>query len=158
LRFGGAGQPATGSIQLSDVRFQETVGGTAVYTDKLADVPPTAPPAAGGFVAASDGSVRAAAAVGTGEAPQTAALPGATACAKATTTLASAKTKGRTLTLKGTTGCASVHVTVAKVGKASSRKALRATVRGVAWTASTKLAKGRYAVTVGAKTKLVAVR
>jgi hypothetical protein len=164
LRFGGPGKPATGSIQLSDVRFQEAVGGSVVYTDKLADVPPTAPPAAGGVVAASGesaaaeaASVRGAAAARTGEAPQTAALPGATACAKPTT-LASAKTKGRTLTLKGTTGCARVHVTVAKVGKASSRKALRATVKGVAWTASTKLAKGRYAVTVGAKTKLVAVR
>ena len=40
LRFGGAGQPATGSIQLADVRFQEAVGGPAVYTDKLADIPP----------------------------------------------------------------------------------------------------------------------
>ena len=45
LRFGEAGKPATGSIQLSDVRFQEAAGGSAVYTDKLADVPPTAPPA-----------------------------------------------------------------------------------------------------------------
>ena len=43
LRFGGPGQPATGSIQLSDVRFQEAVGGSAVYTDKLADVPVAAP-------------------------------------------------------------------------------------------------------------------
>src|SRR4051794_4688228 len=36
LRFGDAGKPATGSIELSDVRFQEAVGGSAVYTDKLA--------------------------------------------------------------------------------------------------------------------------
>ena len=35
LRFGGAGKPATGSIELSDVRFQEAAGGSAVYTDKL---------------------------------------------------------------------------------------------------------------------------
>ena len=45
-RFGGAGKPATGSIQLSDVRFQEAAGGPTVYTDKLADVPPTVAPAA----------------------------------------------------------------------------------------------------------------
>ncbi len=43
LRFGGAGMPATGSIQLADVRFQEAASGPTVYTDKLADVPPTAP-------------------------------------------------------------------------------------------------------------------
>ena len=42
LKFGGAGLPATGSIQLSDVRFQEAAAGTQVYTDKLADVPPAA--------------------------------------------------------------------------------------------------------------------
>ena len=44
LKFGGAGMPATGSIQLSDVRFQEAAAGTKVYTDKLADVrrPPPA--------------------------------------------------------------------------------------------------------------------
>ncbi len=46
LKFGGTGMPATGSIQLSDVRFQEAASGSAVYTDKLADVPPTVPPAA----------------------------------------------------------------------------------------------------------------
>ena len=46
LRFGGAGMPATGSIQLSDVRFQEAAAGPTVYTDKLADVAPTTPPAA----------------------------------------------------------------------------------------------------------------
>src|SRR3954451_19290697 len=39
LRFSAAGKPATGSIELSDVRFQEAIGGTAVYTDKLVDVP-----------------------------------------------------------------------------------------------------------------------
>ena len=41
LKFGGSGMPATGSIQLSDVRFQEAASGPTVYTDKLADVPPT---------------------------------------------------------------------------------------------------------------------
>ncbi len=46
LKFGGTGMPATGSIQLSDVRFQEAASGPTVYTDKLADVPPTVPPAA----------------------------------------------------------------------------------------------------------------
>ena len=42
LSFGETGKPATGSIQLADVRFQEAVDGPTVYTDKLADVPPTA--------------------------------------------------------------------------------------------------------------------
>jgi hypothetical protein len=45
LRFGGPGKPATGSIELADVRFQEAATGPTVYTDKLADVPATPPPA-----------------------------------------------------------------------------------------------------------------
>lgn len=36
LRFGEAGKPATGSIQLSDVRFQEAVSGPSVFVDTLA--------------------------------------------------------------------------------------------------------------------------
>ncbi|SHF49477.1 hypothetical protein SAMN05443575_0096 [Jatrophihabitans endophyticus] len=33
LRFGAAGTPASGSIQLADVRFQEATAGSAVYSD-----------------------------------------------------------------------------------------------------------------------------
>lgn len=36
LRFGEAGKPATGSIQLADVRFQEAVGGPTVFADTFA--------------------------------------------------------------------------------------------------------------------------
>jgi dienelactone hydrolase len=36
LLFGGAGKPQTGSIELSDVRFQESVTGPTVFTDQLA--------------------------------------------------------------------------------------------------------------------------
>ena len=36
LRFGEAGKPATGSIQLSDVRFQEAVSGPSVFVDTFA--------------------------------------------------------------------------------------------------------------------------
>jgi dienelactone hydrolase len=36
LLFGGAGKPQTGSIELSDVRFQESVAGPTVFTDQLA--------------------------------------------------------------------------------------------------------------------------
>jgi hypothetical protein len=46
LRFGGDGMPATGSIQVADVRFQEATSGPTVYTDTFADVGPTAPAAA----------------------------------------------------------------------------------------------------------------
>ena len=36
LRFGEAGKPATGSIQLSDVRFQEAASGPSVFVDTFA--------------------------------------------------------------------------------------------------------------------------
>lgn len=36
LRFGEAGMPATGSIQLSDVRFQEAAAGPSVFVDTFA--------------------------------------------------------------------------------------------------------------------------
>jgi hypothetical protein len=160
LRFGGAGKPATGSIQLSDVRFQEAVGGSAVYTDKLADVPPTAPPAA-------------AAATGAGEVAPTAEASGlaasgtATAGTKATaattcttsTTITSAKVTRGKLVATGAVSCtATVNVRIAKVGKASKSKAVRAKVVAGRWTATAKLAKGRYKVTVAGKAKLVTAR
>ncbi len=44
LRFGGPGMPASGSIQLADVRFQESVGGNQVLLDSTA---PNAGPAEG---------------------------------------------------------------------------------------------------------------
>ena len=51
-----------------------------------------------------------------------------------------------------------MSVTIAKVGKASKSKAVRAKIVGRAWTASAKVAKGRYKVTVAGKAKLVTVR
>ena len=105
LRFGGAGMPATGSIQLSDVRFQEAAGGPTVYTDKLADVPPTAPPArhAGAPAAAAPARGRRATAAATGgddDRRDATAATAATACTAATT-IASAKVTSGKLTLTG---------------------------------------------------------
>lgn len=164
LKFGEPGKPATGSIQLSDVRFQEAVGGSAVYTDKLADVPPTTAPAP----APASTVKTAAAAIGD---PTTAvaapvsptAAPGAArTTAKPTTcapTLKSATVKARTLLIKGATTCVNpVRVTVARVGKASKSKALRAKVTGGTWVASAKLTAGRYTATVGGTTRVVTVR
>jgi hypothetical protein len=160
LRFGGAGQPATGSIQLSDVRFQEAVGGSAVYTDKLADVPVTTPAAE---IAATTGAAAAAPApaVAKTTAATTTAMAAATATTACTaaTTITSAKVISGKLTLKGAVGCStSVSVAIAKVGRASKSKAVRAKIAASAWTASTKLAKGRYRVTVAGKSKLVTLR
>lgn len=158
LRFGGAGKPATGSIQLSDVRFQEAVGGSSVLTDKLADVPvTTAPTPAPEAETVTTATTAAPAAAATTSAAPTAATAKTTSCAA--TTLSSAKVKARTLTLKGAAGCAtSVRVTIARIGKASKSKALRAKVTGSAWTASAKLTAGRYTVIAGSATKTVTVR
>lgn len=155
LSFGELGKPATGSIQVADVRFQEAVGGSAVYTDKLADVPPTTAP-----VPAPEAKtiVAAAAPAASPATAPTTVTPAAKAPA-CTVTLTSAKVKARTLVLKGATGCAApVSVTVARVGKASKSKALRAKVARGAWTASARLAAGRYQVTAAGATKLVTVR
>lgn len=156
LRFGGPGKPATGSIQLSDVRFQEAVGGSAVLTDKLADVAPTTAPKPALAVAETptDAAPASPAPVA---APVAATSTPAAACAP--TTLGSAKVKARTLTLKGATGCAAtVRVSIVRVGPARKSKAVRATLTGRVWTAKARLAAGRYRVSVGGTTKLVLVR
>ncbi len=161
FKFGGAGMPATGSIQLSDVRFQEAVSGPTVYTDKLADVAPTTPPAP--------------------EAPQAAPVSVASAsaptssptasCTTASATIAAATVTKRRLTVTGASSpcVTSVKVTIATVNGARTSKALRATLAHSKWTAVTALAKGKYRVTVTpvgvagakiapAKTKLVTVK
>ncbi|MDA0184285.1 alpha/beta hydrolase [Solirubrobacter phytolaccae] len=160
LIFGENGKPPTGSIQLSDVRFQEAVGGSAVYTDKLADVPPTtAPVPAPEAKTVVTAAAPAATVLETGAATTVAPATEATKAATCAVTLTSAKVKARILALKGATGCgSSLRVTIARVGKASTSKAVRATVKGQRWTASAKLAAGRYKVTVAGASKLVTVR
>ena len=146
LNFGGAGMPATGSIQLSDVRFQEAAAGTKVYTDKLADVPPASPGAGVGARDGDDGRRRAA--------PQTSttAAPSVVLCETASAAIASTRVVKRRLTVSGTTSpCAkAVKVTVAKLG--SSRKSAVRRPRCVPRSGPQprRLAKGRYRITVTA--------
>jgi hypothetical protein len=147
LKFGGAGMPATGSIQVSDVRFQEAAAGPTVYTDKLADVAPTAPPAA----------VAPAAVLMTAATPPATASAPAAGCTTATK-LTAVKLAKRRLTVSGTSCAASVKVTIAKVAGARTSKALRAAVKSAKWTADATLTKGKYRVTAGAATKLVTVK
>lgn len=144
LSFGGTGKPATGSIQLSDVRFQESATGPTVYTDKLADVPPSSPEA----------PLTTAAAV---TAPLTAAAPSATApsttlCETASAKIVKASVVKRRLTLTGTTSaCAkAVRVTIARLGVASKSTSLKTKLSASKWSAGGALAKGRYRVTVTA--------
>ncbi len=110
LRFGGAGKPATGSIQLSDVRFQEAAAGPTAYTDKLADVPPTA------LAPALAGRGRSSSPFGHGAGD--ASAPSGGKCATASASLASTRVVKRRLTLRGTTSAcaASVRVTITRVG------------------------------------------
>ncbi len=141
LEFGGAGLPATGSIQLSDVRFQEAAAGTKVYTDKLADVPPTAPaPALAPETRTQSAAVTA-----------TIAAPSAVLCETASAAIASTRVVKRRLTVTGaTSACAkAVRVTVAKVGSSRTTE-VKATLRSSKWTAAKAFAKGRYRVTVTA--------
>jgi hypothetical protein len=151
LQFGGPGMPASGSIQLSDVRFQEAAGGPTVLTDKLADVAPAALPAPA--ATPRERAEVAAAPVGRAEdagAPATASAP----CASATRVRAM-KIAKRKLTISGTSCTATVKVTIAK---ATSRKALQVKVKSARWTASAKLTKGKYRLTVGTTTRAVTVR
>ena len=111
LKFGGAGMPATGSIQLSDVRFQEAAGGPTVYTDKLADVAPTRRRAAAGAGAAAP-TAAASAAPRRRDAAAPAARP-----ATAATRLSAVKVAKRRLTVSGTSCAAAVKVTIAKVAR-----------------------------------------
>ena len=159
LRFGGAGQPATGSIQLSDVRFQEAVGGSAVYTDKLADVPVTAPATPAAEIAATTGVGRCGAGGrgddGSGDDRNGGGDRRHDGVHRGDDDHLGQGDHAASSSLKGAVGCAtSVSVAIAKVGKASKSKAVRAKIAASAWTASTKLAKGRYKVTVAGKSKL----
>jgi hypothetical protein len=143
LRFGGEGMPATGSIQLADVRFQEAAAGTQVYTDKLADVAPGAPepttapeaPAAATFA----------------ETSRPMAAPRIAVCETASASIARTRVVKRRLTVTASaSACAKgVKVTIAKHG--SSRKiTVKGKLRAAKWTAAKTLAKGRYRVTVTA--------
>ncbi|MDA0141884.1 alpha/beta hydrolase [Solirubrobacter deserti] len=156
LRFGGAGKPATGSIQLADVRFQEAAAGSAVYTDKLADVPPTVAPGAAAEAAAAGATPQAVAAPAARSVA--AAAPGAS-CTAVPTVTAVKVTRGK-LVAKGKAGCAAtVNVAIAKVGQASKSKAVRARVAAGRWTATAKLAQGKYNLKVAAgKAKVFTVR
>ena len=159
LKFGGTGLPATGSIQLSDVRFQEATGGPTVFTDKLADVAPTTPPAA-------EPAPEAAPFVAATAAPGAASAPATSAGCSATATIGALRVNKHRLTITGTSSpCVSaVKVTIARVSAARTSKAVRAKVKAARWTASASLTKGRYRVSVtaaGAKrtaTKLVTVK
>ncbi len=165
LRFGEPGKPATGSIELADVRFQESVSGPTVYTDKLADVPVTPPapePAAGTSAEAAPGATstaEAASAAPPGEAAARAAgtadatpLAGhAVAGGCAAPKLASVRVVGRRIVVSGTAAtCApAVTVTVSRAGAARASATLRAT--GRRWSARTGLLRpGRYRVALRA--------
>jgi hypothetical protein len=156
LRFGGTGLPATGSIQIADVRFQEAASGPAVYTDKLADVPPTVAAAATPVAAPAARAVAAAPAststIETTVAPATTAAPIATACKAASAAIVTARVVKRHLTVTGTTSrCAtSVRVTVTRVSGARTSKAIRARLASSKWSAAAALAAGKYRVTVAA--------
>jgi hypothetical protein len=158
LRFGDPGKPATGSIELADVRFQEAVSGPTVYTDKLADVPVTPPPApamltstAAPSLAATGGRAR--------PANATVAEPAVAVACAAPKLLSTRVTAGRIVLTGTAAGCiTTIAVTVTKIGTARSNAALRgkATAR---WSLrSKKLTPGRYRVTIrGGTTKTVTV-
>jgi hypothetical protein len=151
--------PATGSIQLSDVRFQEAAGGPTVFTDKLADVAPTTAPTA-------EPAPEAAPFVAASAAPVAASAPATGAACSATAAIESVRVSKHRLTITGTSSpCVSaVKVTIARVSAARTSKAVRAKVKATKWTAAASLKKGKYRVSVtaaGAKntvTKLVTVK
>jgi hypothetical protein len=154
LRFGGAGLPQTGSVQIADVRFQEAASGPAVYTDKLADVPLTVPPAATPAPEAVSvaATTKAAAPVAASAPVTSSAAPAAAACSTASAAIASTRVVKRRLTVTGTTSAcaASVHVTVTRVSGARTSKAIRASMKSSKWTAAAALSAGRYRVAVTA--------
>ena len=98
LRFGGAGKPATGSIELADVRFQESVTGPTALRDQMAaDIAANAIAAAPRAPASAVPDVVRVA---------TASATPAAACPRVT--LRSTRLKGRRLSLIGSaSGCAS---------------------------------------------------
>jgi hypothetical protein len=156
LRFGDPGKPATGSIELADVRFQEAVTGPTVYTDKLADVPvtPAVPPKATEVTAHT-----------MTEAATTAAAPGAAAAAPVTTSsspaaspivacaapkLVSARVTAGRISLAGTAAKCVITVTITRLGAARSSTAPLRIKAGPRWAAKTnKLAPGRYRLGIG---------
>jgi hypothetical protein len=175
LRFGEAGKPATGSIQLADVRFQEATTGPTVYTDKLPDVPVT-PPAAeagatdvGGAAPTSGGGAAlggATAAVGATAAGEETVTGGATetgvhTAACAAPAILSIRVSGRRIVVSGTGASCPVPIvlTVARAGAARAGLALQAKA-AARWTIRTRrLAAGRYRVAVrGGTARTVAVR
>jgi dienelactone hydrolase len=133
FQFGGDGMPQSGSIQLADVRFQESVNGPSVYADTdTATGPPTDPTLVAAHNATATNIL-----ADTPRAPASSKLPpvvwldggakAATTTGKCADTLAptakigKVKLAKRKLRLSGTakdTGCgakvASVHVTIAK--------------------------------------------
>lgn len=118
FRFGGSGYPATGSIQLADVRFQEKASGPSVLTTSRATTA-----AVSNIIEATPRSTVAAA--GPNVLPVEAA---ASACADPAPTvkLASRRLSARRLTVRGTAadlGCKAVRGTVASVQVSLSVKA-----------------------------------
>jgi hypothetical protein len=160
LRFGGAGLPATGSIQLSDVRVQEAATGPTVLTGRTGEVTPEAVLAAVPRAAASPAV------------PDVLALRPGCGTRAPVLGIARATASGRRMTVRGTAagGCAavrSVQVSVARrtaagcrVLRASGRLSrplpcsgrLALVARGTsAWSLRTaRLPRGTYLVTVRA--------
>lgn len=129
LRFGGAGMPQSGSVQVADIRFQEAGGAPQV----LADSPGASGPATGALTAGPDPAAliaatpRAAASpalpdvLGIGGATKLAAKCVDTKAPKAKVT--STSVKGRWLTLKGTAtdlGCGTSRTRAVKAGSVAS--------------------------------------
>jgi hypothetical protein len=125
LRFGEAGKPAQGSVQLADVRFQEDVAGTKVLVDDAAaDGPSTGPVTSGPSPAAVLASTSRAAA--SPALPDAIGIAGDTTVTKAgacvdtvapRTSGVQVALKGRRLTVSGKatdTGCATRTRSAAK--------------------------------------------
>jgi len=104
LRFGGPGKPATGSIELADVRFQEAVAGPTASRDQMAAA--TAAQIVERTPRAAPGAVPDVARV----AAASSAVP-SSAAACPTTRVTSMRLRGGRLALTGSaTGCASAAV------------------------------------------------
>jgi hypothetical protein len=178
LRFGEAGKPQQGSVQLADVRFQEATTGTNV----LVDTPGAAGPATGPVTSGPDpaailaASTRAAASPARPDVLPVAATRSGCDVAAPKATRIRSTVRGRRLTLTGRAsdvGCGkrrgtvkSVQVTLAKVGAKTSRfvrgngtltkpmaksSGVALVAKGTArWSLKPagRLARGRYAVTI----------
>ena len=128
LRFGGAGKPATGSIQLSDVRFQEAASrpdGLHRQARRRAADSRSAGPA--GRARSSSRSATA---------PASASAP-AGKCATASASLGSTRVVKRRLTLSGTIAAcaASVRITITRVGANRHSTTVRAKLASTRWSA-----------------------